>query len=46
MAILTLDTLAIPISLKNSPGFTKLRSQISEIKFLHDVIGKILHNIT
>ena len=36
------DTLAIPKSVKNSPGFTKLSSKISEIKFsvVHDVIGK------
>ena len=36
------DTFVIPKSLKNSPGFTELRSQISEIKFsvVHDVIGK------
>ena len=36
------DTLAISKTLKNSPGFTKLRSQISETKFsvFHDVIGK------
>ena len=36
------DTLAIPKSLKKSPGLTKLRSQISEITFsvVHDVIGK------
>ena len=32
----------MPKSLKNSPGFTKLSSKISEIKFsvVHDVIGK------
>ena len=36
------NTLALPKSLKNSPGFTKLRSQISETKFsvVHDIIGK------
>ena len=36
------DTSAIPKSLKNTPGFTKSRPQISEIKFsvVHDVIGK------
>ena len=36
------DTLAIPKSVKKSPGFTKLRSQNSEIRFpvIHDVIWK------
>ena len=36
------DTLAIPKSVKKSSGYTKLRSQNSEIRFLvfHDVICK------
>ena len=36
------DISSIPKWLKNSPGFTKLSSKISEIKFsvVHDVIGK------
>ena len=34
------DTIAIPKSVKKSPGFTKLRSQNPEIRFsvVHDVI--------
>ena len=34
------DTLVIPKSIKRSPGFTKLRSQNSEMRFsvVHDVI--------
>ena len=37
------DTLVIPKSVKRSPGFTKLRSQNSEMRFsvVHDVIWRM-----